>query len=80
MIYALILLVIIALTGGIIYQMSRGFANRCELNATTVLGATDHFMNEDKKRAATVIVQAQAGNPIESQSNDGDGDRDQISP
>ena len=75
MIYALILLAIIALTGGIIYQMSRGFAepvqgspDRSGLNATTVLGATDHLTNEDKKRAATVIVQAQAGNPIESQS------------
>lgn len=30
-------------------------------SATIILGATDHMLNEDKKRAAQEIVQEQAG-------------------
>lgn len=69
MISVLILLVICLLAAGIVYRMRSGFTG---LNSTTVLGATDHLMNADKKRAAEVVVRQQSGDLLETKDN-GDG-------
>jgi hypothetical protein len=74
-----ILCVIGVIAVGIAYLMKSGFSNQAGLNATTTLGATDHFMNEDRKRAAEVVVQAQAGKTLKSQNSDGNAGKNQNS-
>ena len=41
---------------------------------TMGLGGTYHLLSEDKRRAAEVIVQKNAGAKLEEQSSDGDED------
>ena len=41
---------------------------------TIMLGATDHLLTQDKKRAAEVVVQQKAGAKLEEQSSEGDED------
>lgn len=40
--------------------------------STTTVGATYNMLNEDKKRAAEIVVQQNAGAKLEEQSSDGD--------
>ncbi len=58
---AIFTLIAILLIGYAIYTLVKGGHKSAGGSATTMLGATDLMLNEDKKRAAQEVVQQRAG-------------------
>ena len=73
MIQGAILLAIGVLAVCVFILMRKGFT-RPGPGAATVLGATDHLMNQDKKRSAEVIVREQSGETLGTLTSDANRD------
>ncbi|MDE2701300.1 MAG: hypothetical protein OXI23_20695 [Gemmatimonadota bacterium] len=58
---AIFTLILILVIGYAIYALVKGGRKGAGGSATTMLGATDLMLNEDKKRAAQEVVQQRAG-------------------
>ena len=58
---AIFTFILILVIGYAIYALVKGGHKSAGGSATTMLGATDLMLNEDKKRAAQEIVQQRAG-------------------
>ena len=58
---AIFTLILILVIGYAIYALVKGSRKGAGGSATTMLGATDLMLNEDKKRAAQEVVQQRAG-------------------
>ena len=58
---AIFTFILILVIGYAIYALVKGGHKSAGGSATTMLGATDLMLNEDKKRAAQEVVQQRAG-------------------
>ena len=70
---AFVTLILILVIGYAFYALMRDRLKSAGGSATVMLGATDHMLNEDKKRAAQEIVQQLSGE-IRHISEEDDGD------
>ena len=68
-----IVFAIVILIVAIILAIQKGFA-RGGPGATTVLVATDHLMNDEKKRSAEVGVRENSGETLNTPTSDGGSD------